>query len=95
METDHRSFYQAYLKEYHEVRAIYLKNLLSNTDELNSKLKSHELNTQGINIPLTENTKFIVQADLRQNYFHAIESFFELFFAFLPKNGKYLTIEEF
>lgn len=88
METDYKNFYNSYLKEYHEVRAIYLKNILSKTSEINSIIKDNELESQGVKIPLTNNTKFIIQADLRQNYFHSIESFFEFFFAFLPKKGK-------
>lgn len=88
MEADYKNFYNSYLKEYHEVRAIYLKNLLSSVDQINSVIKKNEINAQDINISLTNNTKFIIQADLRQNYFHSIETFFEFFFAFLPKNGK-------
>ncbi|NJX15392.1 hypothetical protein [Tamlana crocina] len=88
METDYKTFYSSYLKEYHEVRAIYLKHLLSNIDSINSTIQKNELRTKDVNISLTKNTKFILQADLRQNYFHSIETFFELFFAFLPKNGK-------
>jgi hypothetical protein len=65
-----------------------LNNLLSNIDEINTVIKENELESQGIKIPLTKNTKFIIQADLRQNYFHSIESFFEFLFAFQPKNGK-------
>lgn len=65
-----------------------MNHLLSNTDEINSVIKDNELESQGVKIPLTKNTKFIIQADLRQNYFHSIESFFEFLFAFQPKNGK-------
>ncbi|MCD8418731.1 hypothetical protein [Tenacibaculum finnmarkense] len=65
-----------------------MNNLLSNTDEINSVIKDNELESQGVKIPLTKNTKFIIQADLRQNYFHSIESFFEFLFAFLPNKGK-------
>ncbi|RYX85169.1 hypothetical protein EON73_02960 [bacterium] len=75
-------FYSQYLKEYHAVKAIYLKSLLKNHQKLNEELKKYELGQC-----LTNNTRFIIQADMRQNYFHCIETFFELFFAFLPKNG--------
>ncbi|WP_417198940.1 hypothetical protein [Bizionia sp.] len=88
METDYKDFYNSYLKEYHEVRAIYLNNLLNNIDDINSVIKANELEAHGVNISLTKNTKFIIQADLRQNYYHSIESFFEFFFALLPKKGK-------
>lgn len=88
METDYKNFYNSYLKEYHEVRAIYLKNLLSDTESVNSIIEKNEPKSEDGKINLTKNTKFIIQADLRQNYFHSIESFFEFLFAFLPKNGK-------
>lgn len=87
METKPETFYHSYIKEYHEVRAIYLKHLLSNIDSINLVLKKNELNYQDIKVSLTNNTKFIIQADLRQNYFHALETFFEFFFAFLPNKG--------
>ena len=88
METDYKNFYNSYLREYHEVRAIYLKHLLSSTENLNKTIQENELGIGGYSIPLTKNTKFILQADLRQNYFHSIETFFEFFFAFLPKKEK-------
>lgn len=52
-------------------------------DDLNKKLLKKEFDRT-----LTDNTKFILQAELRQNYFHAIESFFELFFALVPDDVK-------
>ena len=82
MEADYKTFYSYYLKEFHLVKAIYLKTLLSSEKELNEKIKKLE---RGVS--LTDNTKFIIQADLRQNYFHSIETFFELFFALLPENN--------
>jgi hypothetical protein len=61
--------------------------MLSNVDSVNELLKESELDYEDIKVSLTKNTKFIIQADLRQNYFHAIETFFEFFFAFLPNKG--------
>lgn len=87
METKPETFYNSYVKEYHEVRAIYLKNMLLNLDSVNEILKDSELDYEDIKVSLTKNTKFIIQADLRQNYFHALETFFEFFFAFLPNKG--------
>ena len=75
-------FYSQYLKEYHAVKAIYLKTLFNNHEKLNEELKKFEFLQS-----FTDNTRFIIQADMRQNYFHCIETFFELFFAFLPNNG--------
>jgi hypothetical protein len=83
METSHKYFYRAYLKEYHQVKAIYIKKLLSDIPTLNE-----EINNQEEYENFTKNTKFILQADLRQNYFHCIETFFEFFFAFMPVYGK-------
>lgn len=77
-----KQFYSHYLKEYHAIKALYLKTLLNNHDKLNEELEKHEAIQD-----LTKNSKFVLQADMRQNYFHCIETFFELFFAFLPKNG--------
>lgn len=88
METNPETFYHSYVKDYHEVKAVYLKSLLDNIDSVNETLKKSELEYQGTKVPLTNNTKFIIQADLRQNYFHAIETFFEFYFAFLPNKGK-------
>lgn len=79
MDTGHQIFYSQYLKEYHEVKAVFLKNSIANYSELNAELKKFEVNES-----ITANTKLILQADLRQNYFHAIETFFEFFFALLP-----------
>ena len=61
--------------------------MLSNVNSVNEILKKSELDYEDIKVTLTKHTKFIIQADLRQNYFHAIETFFEFFFAFLPNNG--------
>lgn len=83
METDYKLFYSSYLKEFHLVKAINLKKTISEIEELNEEIKKFELHNS-----LTKNTKFILQADLRQNYFHSIETFFEFFFAFLPNNEK-------
>jgi hypothetical protein len=77
-----KQFYSQYLKEYHSIKAIYLKTLLDNHDKLNAELKKYEAIQD-----LTKNSKFVLQADMRQNYFHCIETFFELLFAFLPKRG--------
>ena len=83
MHNNHKIFYSSYLKEYHQVKAYYLKMQLDNMDDLNDKLLKKEFDRT-----LTDNTKFILQAELRQNYFHAIESFFELFFALVPNDEK-------
>ncbi|MDT0690068.1 hypothetical protein RM549_09755 [Salegentibacter sp. F188] len=86
METSPESFYSSYIKEYHEVKANYLFTLLNDIEKTNENLKCKELIKEDVSLSLTNNTKFILQTDLRQNYFHCIETFFEFFFAFLPNN---------
>lgn len=88
METSPEAFYATYIKEYHEVKANYLFSLLNDIEKVNEHLKSKEIVKEDVSVPLTNNTKFILQTDLRQNYFHCIETFFEFFFAFLPVNEK-------
>ena len=77
-----KQFYSQYLKEYHTIKAIYLRTLLYNHDQLNEELVKYNTIQD-----VTKNSKLVLQADMRQNYFHCIETFFELFFAFLPKGG--------
>lgn len=77
-----KQFYSQYLKEYHTIKAIYLRILLHNHDKLNEELEKYNTIQDA-----TKNSKLVLQADMRQNYFHCIETFFELFFAFLPKGG--------
>ena len=81
MNTDHNLFYTSYLKNYHRVKANYLLHLLKNNEKFNEQLIEDETG-----FSFADNSRFIILADLRQNYFHAIETLFELFFAFEPKN---------
>lgn len=82
MEVDHHLFFSQYLLEYHRVRVLYLENLLKDPAGLKGNLDS-EYSIDNI----SNRSELIVRLDIRQNYFHAIETFFELFFAFLPKNS--------
>lgn len=61
MEADYKSFYGAYLKEYHEVRAIYLNHQLSNIESLDEILVKHELGHEDVKIHLIfSGIKFIL-----------------------------------
>ncbi len=76
-------FYKTFLKNFHRHKATYLKNLLDNLDEYEKKvLQTDHLHEDRNELQLT------LKSDLRQTYFHAIETFFELFFALKPKDGK-------
>jgi hypothetical protein len=76
-----KTFYQTYLKDYHKTKAIYLKKMLDN-------LPKYELDFFNKTLDSDERDVFkkILKADLRQTYFHSIETFFELFFALNPKD---------
>jgi hypothetical protein len=80
---DPKIFYQTYLKDYHRVKATYLKKILDD-------LPKYELDFFGKELDEEEKAYFrrTLKSDLRQTYFHAIETFFELFFALNPKGRK-------
>ena len=74
-------FYERYLKDYHKHKAFYLKKILENPEKYVELFFDYEISKQE-----KENFKRTLQADLRQTYFHAIETFFEIFFALNPEN---------
>lgn len=76
-------FYKTFLKNFHRHKATYLKELLDNLDNYEKKiLQANHLHENRNELLLT------LRSDLRQTYFHAIETFFELFFALQLKDGK-------
>lgn len=77
---DPQIFYQTYLKEYHKIKAEYLKKLLDNSSKYYKDFFSDGLDEYDENL-----FKRTIKSDLRQTYFHAIETFFELLFALNPK----------
>lgn len=78
-----KDFYRYYLSEFHQVK---LKNLLFLLEKKGDRINS--LQEETFNIDLSKNFDQIIYADIRANYFHCIETFFELFFALLPdENG--------
>jgi hypothetical protein len=80
MIVDPKIFYQTCLKDYHRIKATYLKKILDN-------LSKYEIDFFGNELDQEEKAYFrrTLKSDLRQTYFHAIETFFELFFALNPK----------
>lgn len=76
-------FYQTFQKDFHKIKAIYLKGMLDNLTKYEKDLFDDALDIDDKN-----NFKLALKSDLRQTYFHAIETFFELFFGLNPKGGK-------
>lgn len=76
-------FYRYYLSEFHQVKAKYLKFLLADKDKLKKSLRE-----DSFHYPLDENFEQVMLADMRMNYFHCIETFFEIFFALIPTSNK-------
>ncbi len=80
---DPKTFYQSYQKDYHKIKASYLKGMLDNLSKLECTLFEKDINDDK-----REEIKRVIKSDLRQTYFHAIETVFELFFALNPKKEK-------
>jgi len=88
MIPDPTIFYDTYLGNYHGTKATYLKHILDNIDKFEIEFFKKELKDDKKN-----EFRRTVKSDLRQTYFHAIESFFEIFFALNPKDKKVLDDE--
>jgi len=79
MIADAKLFFKTYLKNYHRHKTIYLKELLDNLSQYEATiLTTSHLHEDQQELQLT------LRSDLRQTYFHAIETFFELFIALKP-----------
>jgi hypothetical protein len=74
-----KNFYQYFLVEYHKFKIISLKKILSD-------LPKYEKEFFGKELELEERNAYrqTLKSELRQAYFHSIETFFELFFALDP-----------
>ncbi|MCB0538991.1 MAG: hypothetical protein KDE33_15875 [Bacteroidetes bacterium] len=81
-------FYKTYLKDYHKTKAIYLKKIIDYLPKYESDFFEKELTPSDRN-----EFKRMLKSDLRQTYFHSIETFFELFFVLNPKGKKILDDE--
>ena len=77
-------FYDSYLDDYHKFKAMTLKKILDNMDEY-VKVFVGDLNDEG-----KESYRKTIQADLRQTYFHSIETFFEIFFSLNPHSKHFI-----
>ncbi len=78
-------FYSTYLEDYHKLKVTTLKRTLDDFDKYEKEFFEGGLTEEG-----REVYKKTLQADLRQTYFHAIETFFELFFALNPVSKNFM-----
>lgn len=78
-------FYSSYLDDYHKFKAITIKSILDNLDTHTKTFFAEDLSGE-----TKEAYRKTLQADLRQTYFHAIETFFEIFFCLNPLNKKFM-----
>jgi hypothetical protein len=78
---DPKIFYDKYLTNYHWNKALYIKKILDDVSK-------YEVDFFGRTLSETDRDEIqkTLKADLRQTYFHAIETVFELFFALNPQN---------
>lgn len=81
MISDPTLFYDFYLSDYHAAKAKYLKYILENLAKVEADVFKNALKEKE-----RDQFRLTVKSDLRQTYFHAIETFFEIFFALNPKN---------
>lgn len=80
---DPKIFFQSYQKDYHRIKSIYLKAMLDDKERFENEF------FEGDNCDEDKETfRRTLKSELRQNYFHSIETFFELFFAFNPRGKK-------
>ncbi|HLP14406.1 MAG TPA: hypothetical protein VK177_20925 [Flavobacteriales bacterium] len=86
---DPKTFYQSYQKDYHKIKATYLKGIMENLNDLESSFFGSNVDNDD-----REAIKRTIKSDLRHTYFHAIETFFEIFFALNPQNQKNRSPDE-
>lgn len=77
---DPKIFYQTYLDDYHKIKASVLSKILEDLSKYEVDFFGYELDAEGRGA--FEKT---LKSDLRQTYFHSIETFFEIFFTLNPK----------
>lgn len=77
---DPKIFYQTYLKDFHRIKVTYLKKILDNLPQYEQDFFGKDLTEEE-----RKDFSFTLMSDLRQTYFHSIETFFDLFFALNPR----------
>ena len=82
-------FYQTFLTDYHKMKIIPIRKILNDLPKFEQEFFGKELNSEN-----REAYKRMLKSELRQAYFHCIETFFEIFFALDP-TGKGSFEDEF
>lgn len=72
-------FYQTFLTEYHKFKIIPLIKILSDLPKYEKEFFGKEFDKED-----RDAYKMILKSDLRQAYFHSIETFFEILFSLDP-----------
>jgi hypothetical protein len=76
MITDPKIFYKSFQVNYYDYKQLSLKYILENTDKLNLDKVVLDYNKKDF--------ERAIKSSIRQTYFHAIETLFELIFALCP-----------
>jgi hypothetical protein len=76
-----RIFYKTYLDDFHKFKATLYKKVLEDLPKYEMEMFGQELEKEK-----RDAFRRTIKSDLRQTYFHSIESFFEIFFALNPND---------
>jgi len=79
-------FYSTYIDNFHYIKATYLRKILENLDKYEGEFFDDSYDEED-----KQQFRLTLKCELRHTYFHAIESFFEIFFALDPKNKKQIN----
>jgi hypothetical protein len=74
-------FYKTYLNDFHKFKSILYNKILEDLPKYEIEMFGQELEKEH-----RDAFRRTIKSDLRQTYYHSIESFFELFFALLSNN---------
>ena len=73
------NFYSVYQDDFHKIKAVISRSILSDLEKYFKELFHEDIHQQQ-----KESIEKTLRIDLRQNYFHPIETFFEIFFSLTP-----------
>lgn len=76
---DYKTFFETYQKDYHFVKANILKKMIDDTEKYTNDFFGNDLDDES-----KQSINWTLKSDLRQTCFHAIETLFEMIFAFEP-----------
>ncbi len=76
---DYKTFFETYQKDYHCVKAHMLKRMMDDIEKYSNDFFGSDMDEES-----KKSINWTLKSDLRQTCFHAIETMFELIFAFEP-----------